>query len=211
MKGKYITLLLIILCAAQDAIARDRDSKENTYQHSIEITTGYPSLIFDLEFPWLNETVTYYEANGKLIKTHFQPGLNIGYTFAWSKRWEVNAMANIHLTSFDVIQYPALPGMESAEPSHDNYDWNAAPVSKERETDVYGAVCASVRYKWIVRESFSMYSALGAGVSFAFPIPLPYVAPVGIQFGKGRVYGIAELNVSAANTFGMVGIGIRLN
>ena len=76
------------------------------------------------------------------------------------------------------------------------YDWNADPTTT-RQTDVFGAFCASLRFKWLVRDSFCMYSGLGAGISFGFPIPIPYVAPVGIKFGKGRVYGMA-------------GIGIRL-
>ena len=75
---------------------------------------------------------------------------------------------------------------------------------------VWGSISADVRFKWIVRESFSMYSALGIGTAFAFPFPMPYIAPVGIKFGKGKVYGLAEVNISAANTFGMAGIGIRL-
>ena len=72
------------------------------------------------------------------------------------------------------------------------------------------AAGASVRYKWLVRDNFSMYSGLGAGISLGFPIPVPYVAPIGIKFGKGKIYGIVEANVSAATTFGMAGIGIRL-
>ena len=91
----------------------------------------------------------------------------------------------------------------------DGYDWKADPATT-RQTDIYGAFCTSVRYKWLVRDSFSLYSALGAGISLGFPIPLPYIAPIGIKFGKGKVYGIVEANVSAASTFGMAGIGIRL-
>ena len=106
-----------------------------------------------------------------------------------------------------------LPGVEgtatSGPEATNQYDWNADPTVT-RQTDVFGAFCASVRYKWLVRDNFSMYSALGAGISLGFPIPIPYVAPIGIKFGKGKVYGIVEANVSAATTFGMAGIGIKL-
>ena len=33
---------------------------------------------------------------------------------------------------------------------------------------------------------------------------------VNLELEKGKVYGLAEVNVSAANTFGMVGLGVRL-
>ena len=208
-----VTFVLSALFVHQNSWARESySSREDRWQqHSIEITTGYPSLIFDMEFVTLSDRMTSYRPYGKDVKEHYQPGLNIGYTFAWSKRWEVNAMANAHLTSMDILQYPLLDGADADVPDADNYNWDAEPISKTTNSSVNWAFCASVRYKWIVRESFSLYSALGAGVSVECPIPLPYVAPVGVQFGKGRVYGIAELNVSAANTFGMAGIGIRLN
>ena len=122
-------------------------------------------------------------------------------------------MINLHLTILDINQYPLLPGVDGSitdgQEAIDQYDWNADPTVT-RQTDVFGAFCASVRYKWLVRDNFSMYSALGAGISIGFPIPIPYIAPIGIKFGKGKVYGIVEANVSAATTFGMAGIGIKL-
>lgn len=182
---------------------------EKTSKHSLEITTGYPSFILDMEYPTLNSQVMYKQ-NGKEVTTYFQPGLNLGYTFSWSSRWEVNAMANVHLSTYDLAQYPLLPEMEGKEPDRGNYDWNAEPISEDRHSKVGAAVCVAVRYKWLVRESFNLYSALGGSFAFSVSVPMPYVAPVGIQFGKGKVYGLAEVNVSAANTFGMVGFGIRV-
>lgn len=214
MKSRLIiaTILIASSLTFQDAFAQNSNNARNkSYQHSLELTTGYPSLIFNLELPTLSSQKQDYRPYGKDIVKHFTPGLNIGYTFGWSKRWEVTAMANLHFTSYDVVQYPSLPDTDMTEPTPENYNWNAEPISKTKESSINWAICASVRYKWLVRDAFSMYSALGAGVSIAYPIPLPYVAPVGIQFGKGRIYGIAELNISAANTYGMAGIGIKLN
>jgi hypothetical protein len=181
-------------------------------QHSIEITTGYPSVLHALEYPWAGSTVEMMW-NGQSYKEHYQPGINIGYTYQWRKRWEVNTMINVHLTIMDISKYPLLPGVEdiatSGPEASKQYDWNADPTVT-RQTDVYGAFCASVRYKWLVRDYFNMYSGLGAGISLGFPIPIPYVAPIGMKFGKGKIYGIVEANVSAATTFGMAGIGIKL-
>ena len=202
---RILTIACAMLFAVLSASAQEK-------QHSLEITTGYPSIFHNLEYPWAYRTegMTW---NGQTYKEHYQPGINIGYTYQWRKRWEVNTMINIHLTIMDISQYPLLPGVEgiatSGPEATNQYDWNADPTVT-RQTDVFGAFCASVRYKWLVRDNFSMYSALGAGISIGFPIPIPYVAPIGIKFGKGKVYGIVEANVSAATTFGMAGIGIRL-
>ena len=202
---RILPVIALMIISAGSAFAQDKE-------HSIEITTGYPSIMHLAEYPWAYRTVEM-EWNGQTYKEHYQPGINIGYTYQWRKRWEVNTMINVHLTIMDIYQYPLLPGADgsaiSGPEAENQYDWNAEPTAT-RQTDVYGAFCASVRYKWLVRDNFSMYSGLGAGISFGIPIPIPYVAPIGIKFGKGKVYGIVEANISAATTFGMAGIGIKL-
>ncbi|MBE6240267.1 MAG: hypothetical protein E7115_02050 [Bacteroidales bacterium] len=188
------------------AVSKTEESKKSyPHQHAIEITTGYPSLVFQSEFAWINTRIEA-SRDGQKFKEYYQPGLNIGYTFSWGKRWELSALANVHLTIYDTLQYPEIPSTGSKK----EYDKTADPTRIDRTVNVWGSISAAVRFKWIVRESFSMYSALGIGTSFHFPFPIPYVAPVGIKFGKGKVYGLAEVNVSAANTFGMVGLGVRL-
>lgn len=202
---RILPVIALMIISAGNAFAQDKE-------HSIEITTGYPSIMHFAEYPWTYRTVEM-GWNGQTYKEYYQPGINIGYTYQWRKRWEVNTMINVHLTIMDIYQYPLLPGADgsaiSGPEAKNQYDWNAEPTAT-RQTDVYGAFCASVRYKWLVRDNFSMYSGLGAGISFGLPIPIPYVAPIGIKFGKGKVYGIVEANISAATTFGMAGIGIKL-
>ena len=202
---RILPVIALMIISAGSAFAQDKE-------HSIEITTGYPSIMHLAEYPWAYRTVEM-GWNGQTYKEHYQPGINIGYTYQWRKSWEVNTMINVHLTIMDIYQYPLLPGADgsaiSGPEAENQYDWNAEPTAT-RQTDVYGAFCASVRYKWLVRDNFSMYSGLGAGISFGIPIPIPYVAPIGIKFGKGKVYGIIEANISAATTFGMAGIGIKL-
>lgn len=202
---RTLPFIAMMIISVTSAFAQDKE-------HSIEITTGYPSIMHLAEYPWTYRTVEM-GWNGQTYKEHYQPGINIGYTYQWRKRWEVNTMINVHLTIMDIYQYPLLPGADgsaiSGPEAANQYDWNAEPTAT-RQTDVYGAFCASVRYKWLVRENFSMYSGLGAGISLGLPIPIPYAAPIGIKFGKGKVYGIVEANISAATTFGMAGIGIKL-
>ena len=197
--------LFTILCAAIIAIG---SASAQESQHALEITTGYPNILFQSEFPWGTLEDELYDMGKGVSKEYYQGGINIGYTYSWKKRWEVSALVNVHLTMYDVVQYPMLsPGDEN----HDaRYDFDAEPTFDYRSTSVYGAISCAVRFKWLVRECVSMYSALGGGVSLGFPIPMPYIAPVGIKFGKGKVYGMIEANVSPATTFGMAGIGIRL-
>ena len=182
-------------------------------KHALEITTGYPSIISGFEFP--NDF--RYSHEGRSVNGHFQYGFNIGYTYSFSKRWEVNPMLHLHRTSYEILQYPETdsPLMDSGK----DFDWDAEPTLVEENQSISGSINVSFRYKWLVRECFCMYSALGLGFtkdlclgmgSIELPCPIPYFAPVGIKFGKGRIYGIVEVNLSAANTLGMAGVGIKL-
>lgn len=198
---KKLLSLAVILAVCISASAQEKRQK------AIEITTGYPSLIFGLEYPWTQGRVDLLD-KGQRVEEHFQPCLNIGYTFTKKKRWETTIILNLHLTISDYMQYPiASSGDEFNNP---NYNFDAEPTLDHRKTELYGAAAIAFRYKWIAKESVNLYSAFGAGIYVGFPVPLPYLAPLGIKFGKGKVYGLAELNVSPISTFGMAGIGIRL-
>ena len=59
-------------------------------EHALEITIGYPSLLFEFEFP-INKSFD----NGQCIsKEYYQSGINVGYTYSWSERWELSALVN---------------------------------------------------------------------------------------------------------------------
>lgn len=199
---KVLIFAAILICSGLYA-QETEGTQQKDHQHALEFTTGYPGIFMLFEYG-----IGIESFDGQKADRHFQHGLNIGYTYSWGNRWEINALLNLHLTSYELYQYPKSE-------SGSGYDWDAEPTLVRDEANIYGAVCADVRFKWLVRESFSMYSALGVGFSHDtwlndFPFPFPYIAPVGIKFGKGRAYGIVEVNISAANTFGMAGIGIRL-
>ncbi len=198
---RILTIICAITIAASISSAQEKE-------HSLEITHGYPGLLFELEFPWSNSRAEISDIGQSISKEYYQAGINVGYIYSWRKRWELSTMVNVHLTMYDVVQYPMIsPGDETHSAK---YDFSAQPTFDHRSTSVFGSISCAFRYKWVVRESFSMYSAFGAGLSIGFPVPMPYIAPIGIKFGKGKVYGIVEANVSPATTFGMAGIGIRL-
>ena len=87
-------IALLMLCSAT--------ASAQFQQRSIEITTGYPSFMHSLEYPWISKGIDMYE-HGQRYEEYYQPGINIGYTYQWRKRWEVNALLNAHLTVMDVF------------------------------------------------------------------------------------------------------------
>ena len=197
--------ILIIICTIGIAVL---SASAQEKEHALEITHGYPSVLFQSEFMWINSRVEINDIGQDVGKEYYQCGMNVGYTYSWRKRWELSTLVNVHLTMYDIMQYPMVsPGDET---NNAKYDFRAQPTFDHRSTSLYGSLSCAFRYKWVVRENFSMYSAVGAGISIGFPIPMLYLAPVGIKFGKGKVYGIVEANVSPATTYGMAGIGIRL-
>ena len=84
---RILTIVCAIAISLLSASAQEK-------QHSLEITTGYPSILHNAEYPWAYSTVEM-TWNGQTYKEHYQPGINIGYTYQWRKRWEVNTMVNV--------------------------------------------------------------------------------------------------------------------
>ena len=195
---RIILIVVAVLFAAGTASAQES-------RHAIEITTGYVGIPISLEGPGFGYG---WNVGKSVIKDYYPYGINVGYTLSLGNRWEVSAQGNVHLNMFVLAQYPMVPGCDPHDP---DYDFDADPISTERVKEFGYAAALSVRYKWLVREGFSLYSALGGGFSFEYlDFPFPYIAPVGIKFGKGRVYGLIEANISPLNTFGMAGLGVRL-
>ena len=61
-----------------------------------------------------------------------------------------------------------------------------------------------------------MYSSFGVGLNPEVllanfcPTPIPSIAPLGIVFGKGRIYGLSELIVGSAANGLVIGVGCHL-
>ena len=73
----------------------------------------------------------------------------------------------------------------------------------------------SVRYAWLYRPHYKLYSGLGVGMTpkvmlaTFFPSPIPNITPLGVTFGFNRVYFNAELCAGGASVGGLAGIGIK--
>jgi len=202
MKGKLKTILFILLpLIGSPAAAQHFDP---AHRHSVEITTG-PSPI--RMWGRGEETTTLTEAllsKGQRASSVKRVNVNLAYTFSLDERFSINALLNSSTLWYDVFQYPG-----AAEEGR--YDFGASPVSTKHEKEQSYALTMDLRWKWYCTDYLQLYSALGLGYFFGKQAgPRPYIAPIGINIGKKHIYGVAELNVSPAATFCLVGVGVRL-
>ena len=62
---RILPVIALMIISAGSAFAQDKE-------HSIEITTGYPSIMHLAEYPWAFRTVEM-GWNGQTYKEHYQP------------------------------------------------------------------------------------------------------------------------------------------
>lgn len=70
MKKLFVLMPLLLLCSvgfAKENKSERKKDRQIEMQHSIEITTGYPSYLLRAEFPWFNPP------EGKEYKKYYQP------------------------------------------------------------------------------------------------------------------------------------------
>lgn len=182
------------------------------HRHSIEISTGIPPLHGQLGY---DANLLKYQ-RGIEMKRLYMPSVNVGYTFCISEKWDFNAVFNACAAVYSMSQYKATFKEGDVKPDGtiaqaNEFDFQSAPESTWTETSPSYSLMADARFKWYRSESVRLYSALGAGVSLVAGnvIPTPYITPVGINFGKNHIYGLAELNISSAATIALAGIGFR--
>ena len=203
-------LAILILLFSMSGISCPKMSAQHfndTRHQALELTIGPESFLF-MTKPTTTMKMTSNE-DGFYYTGHQQlETLNISYVRSISRRWDLAITGNIHSSRITKDTYPLIS--ESATSIEEKYDWNATPVSS-KEYWVNGALAASFRWKWWIGENVNLYSAVGAGfmTEWLF-IPVPYLAPIGVRFGKRRIYGMAELNVSPVSTFFLVGVGLAL-
>ena len=182
------------------------------HRHSIEISTGIPPLHGQLGF---DSNLLKYE-RGIDTKRLCMPSVNIGYTFCISEKWDFNAVFNTCTAVYLMSQHSPVVKEGDLKPDGsvaqaDEYDFLSEPESTWIKSYPSFSLMADVRFKWYRSDSVRLYSALGAGAALVAGnvIPSPYITPVGICFGKNHLYGIAELTVSSAASFILIGAGWR--
>lgn len=207
----FISLMLFLGLLIPDMLQAQQLDPER--RHAIEITTG-PAPLRELLCSTENldgRLGRELYKKGQRGSQECHPSVNIAYTYAMDERWDLHLVVNFCTTFYTVKQY-AIVGDDSANPpKYPAIDEAAGPIDCWRaNTGLSWALMVDARWKWLRKDAFTLYSALGVGASFGEPTSLtPYVSPIGIRVGRARFYGLAELNISSAATCGLAGIGFR--
>jgi len=188
MKKIISMFCLLGLCLAANAQHFISDKR-----NSLEFSVGYLPLAALLG--------DYYKPLGAdeyaNMSTNAPVGFNASYLYDMNEKWTFQALIDVSTVNFVI-------GNQNNE-------------SKRLASQTTAALAAVFRCKWFVSESVRMYSSFGVGIDpwlrindGIVPWPLPYLTPLGINFGKKTVYGVSELSVSPAATSWLIGLGIRL-
>lgn len=181
------------------------------HPHSITVSTGYPFIFAALSRPGApNNSMTMEGWNlGFKYKTWISTNLNVGYNYQINKRWEVSFLITVCGCIYSRYAYPRT---WDDEYGNRQYDWNATPEDQGVHYEHIALMPAVMaRYYWLARKSaFQMYSAAGIAYVPDSSIPVfPTLTPVGIRFGGGHWYGVAELTIGTTATLLLAGAGYR--
>lgn len=87
------------------------------------------------------------------------------------------------------------------------------PALKASETEINGdlQLLSGARFRWINKPAVNLYGTVMAGIGVwnAEVIPAVQLVPIGVRFGKGHVFGFAELGVGTMYCGGMAGVGYK--
>lgn len=210
---KRFLVIISVLSAAAFSLPASAQHFDPEHRHSIEISTGIPPLQVGLFRP--SDSVIIM--NGISIKHLYEPSFNIAYTYAMSERWDLNVIINGCGAFMRRDHYPYTMATETYPDGttyeYKVYDQNAEPVSSEKYySGTMYTPMVNFRWKWLRRDNMRLYSSFGLGclvLGYRLFIPTPYLTPIGINFGSGHFYGIAELNISCASTGALAGVGYR--
>ena len=210
----FITaLLLSAVLLSSPAKAQPFDPE---HRHSIEISTGVPP-VQSLVLSTSSHSVQI--SRGFKDTRLFIPTFNLAYTYSMNEKWDLNVVINGSGAFYRRDQYP----MKEVE----YRDAEGNLLNRNNEPDYKAGILSSrtlysgtmytpmvdFRWKWMIRDNFRLYSSFGLSCvvlgNFGLFIPLPYLTPIGINFGKGHFYGLAEVNASSASTGLLTGAGYR--
>ena len=218
---KRIILLFIAACCFT-AIPVSAQHFDPEHRHSLEISTGGAPL-HGQSGMGIDRTIMMRINEGITADKLAIPSLNIGYTYSISELWDFNVVFNACAGIYRMSKYPVsvpkggeLPGGGVAE--RDTYDFRSEPESVWIEGIPNFSLSGDFRIKWYRSDALKLYSSLGLGGwlvqvtigNLPLPfVPLPYVTPIGVNFGEGHLYGLAEVNISPAASILLVGAGWR--
>ena len=209
-------LLLSLALLLSMASASAQSSGPKRPRHSLEFSSGYPSLLTGMSLDNLSKNAygIYNFQQGQQIADNFHKQ-SFNLAFRWESldsKSDVVVVANVSTVTNRVLRYRSW-NVDGHYP--EGGFWTGGPDPSGSQAHIGDASISVVwRRKWrLEMERCHFYTALGVGIDLRYPpVPIPYIAPVGFQLGeKSRVYGFIELNVSGCATGGLAGLGIRLN
>ncbi len=189
----YFCLIIASLLCSHWAFAQE-EALPFKVKHSFEISTGFPYVWSMMHPPGDldNSQTKMAEEQGMKLKSLFPLNLSVSYALKFAPRWEACVRANTRGWIYKRFS-----------------DSNSSLGNEIR------GISASlfVRYYWIQNESTQWYSSLGIGNNFyeRYNSVEPDIIPIGLHWGKKKMYGIAELSYGTAGTVLVFGMGIRLN
>lgn len=204
MKHKLLLLLCAFFVLAQETSAQTRCAKDKgspSYKHEWRFgVAGYPIIDQIGYTEWEHDKVIRPGISDidRLYKDYHGPRKMIGLASA-----EYSYNQNKHL-SFAIGGY-ASAGWEST------YDYMNRRKGTNAGFNI--SIVPTVRWKYFVRDRFSMYGSFGLGASFGYfdewnLWPTFQFVPLGLTFG-GKVYGFAEYGAGLLYIGGAAGIGYR--
>lgn len=208
---RIIIVLLSALCVCVSSYAQQFDPE---HRHSIEISTGVPPLQVGV----FGSSLSARMGRGYTEDDLFYPTINIAYTYAMSEKWDLNVIVNACGAIIRNNYYPSTTVTtttpDGQEHIYKEYDFKAEPTStKVYYSGTMYTPMVNFRWKWLRRDKMRLYSSFGLGClvlgNFGLFIPTPYLTPIGINFGAGHFYGLAEMNISCASTGLLAGVGYR--
>lgn len=215
-------IAFLVIAGSLLAIPASAQHFDPAHRHSLEISTG-GAPIHGQSGMGITKEMMMKQEEGIVSKRLAIPSLNIGYTYSISELWDFNAVFNTCVGIYRMGQYPlSVPkGAEQPDGSiaeRDVYDFTGDPESVWTKGIPHFSLMADFRIKWYRSDAVKLYSSLGLGAWFS-PVavgiislpftPTPYVTPIGINFGEGHLYGLAEVNISSAASILLVGAGWR--
>jgi len=204
-----IAKLFLISLAVLIALPAAAQHYDPDHAHAIEISSGFPSVPALL----LGQFKAQEFETGIKEETRWRQSLNLGYTYAISEKWDFNAVLGLSTQIYGKYQYPMQAVSYEDGTTGQAPDFSADPTYEGLDFRWVPSIMADFRWKWYRSDSVRLYSSFGLGFVpdvelYGIPV-LPYLSPIGINFGRKKLYGLAEVNVSPAATFALVGLGYR--
>lgn len=202
-------LLFVVVCLIVGTVQAQTKDRQQSH-HSVEVTTGFPSLPGGLFPPGsANHSGTMSaEKLGQRLNAIWPANLTIGYSYRFSAHWACAAYMNVQGYIYGRRQFPE---------KGDSYDWNAKPMSSSVAYENRGVVFGgTVKYLWLDKNNWRGYTNVGLGLflnnigTATSPKVYPLFTPAGFHYVFNKWFLIGEISFGFTGTGILFGVGLDL-